>query len=93
MAVETAALSVGSTPKASPMQLMAMSIESFSSAWRVPSVREVERKSQMASARRCFGVVAWLSIVSIENNHKVQSGHTILSVFVAISRISRENVC
>lgn len=45
------------------MQLMAMSIESFSSAVRVPSVSEVERKSQMASARRCLGVVdeAWKS--------------------------------
>jgi len=58
MTDETAAWSVGSTLKASPMQLMATSIESFSSAWRVPSVSELERKSQMASARRCLGVVA-----------------------------------
>ena len=63
---ETVALSEGSTPKASPMQLMAMSTESFSSAWRVPSVSEVERKSQMASARRCLGVVAYWAEVSIE---------------------------
>jgi hypothetical protein len=63
MADCTAALSEGSTLKDSLMQLMAMSIESFSSAVRVPSVSEVERKSQMASARRCLGVVdeAWKS--------------------------------
>lgn len=58
MAWETAAWSEGSTPKASPMQLMAMSIESFSSAWRVPSLSDLERKSQIASARRCFVVAA-----------------------------------
>lgn len=57
MAWETAALSDGSTPKASLMQLMAMSIESLSSACRVPSVSDFERKSQMASARRCLDVV------------------------------------
>ena len=40
------------------MQLMAISMESFSSACSVPSVREVLRKSQIASARRCLEVVA-----------------------------------
>jgi hypothetical protein len=57
MAWDTAALSLGSTPKASPMQLMAISTLSFSSACRVPSVSDVERKSQIASARRCLDVV------------------------------------
>ena len=37
-----------------------MSMDSFSSAGRVESVREVERKSQIARARRCLVVrVAW----------------------------------
>lgn len=58
MAWERASLSEGSTPKAPLMQLMAISISSLSSACRVPSVRDVERKSQIASARRCFDVVA-----------------------------------
>lgn len=58
VAAETAAGSVGSTLKDSPMQLMATSMLSLSSAERVPSVREVDRKSQMARARRCFVVVA-----------------------------------
>lgn len=58
MAWDTAALSAGSTPKVSDMQFTAMSTESLSSACRVPSVRHVERKSQIASARRCLDVVA-----------------------------------
>jgi hypothetical protein len=58
MAADRAALSVGSTPKASEMQLIATSMLSLSSAWRVPSVSEVLRKSQIASARRCLDVVA-----------------------------------
>lgn len=58
MASATAALSVGSTLKDSAMQLTATSMDSWSSAGSVPSVTEVERKSQMASARRCFDVVA-----------------------------------
>lgn len=55
-ALFTAASSAASTLKDSAMQLMATSMESLSSAVRVPSVVEVERKSQMASARRCLGV-------------------------------------
>ena len=58
MASETAALSDGSILKDSAMQLIATSIESWSSAGRVPSVTDVDRKSQIASARRCFDVVA-----------------------------------
>lgn len=60
-ALFTAASSAGSTLKDSAMQLTATSMESLSSAVRVPSVVEVERKSQMASARRCLGVcwAAW----------------------------------
>lgn len=54
MAAWTAGLSAGSTLKDSAMQLMATSMESLSSAVRVPSVDDVERKSQMASARRCL---------------------------------------
>jgi hypothetical protein len=53
-ALFTAALSEGSTLKDSAMQLTATSMESLSSAVRVPSVVEAERKSQMASARRCL---------------------------------------
>lgn len=56
MAEATAAGSEGSTLKESAMQLMATSMESLSSAVRVPSVVEVVRKSQMASARRCLEV-------------------------------------
>lgn len=59
MASATAVLSVGSTLKASAMQLTATSMESWSSAARVPSVTEVERKSQMASARRCLEGLAY----------------------------------
>ena len=58
MAEETAEGSDGSTLKDSPMQLMATSMLSLSSPERVPSVKEVDRKSQIASARRCFVVVA-----------------------------------
>lgn len=54
MAAWTAEESVGSTLNDSAMQLMATSMESLSSAVRVPSVVLVERKSQMASARRCL---------------------------------------
>lgn len=54
MASAKAFLSVGSTLKASAMQLTATSTESWSSAERVPSVTEVVKKSQMASARRCL---------------------------------------
>lgn len=56
-----AASSAGSTSKDSAMQLTATSMESLSSAVRVPSVVEVRRNSQMASARRCLGVcwAAW----------------------------------
>ena len=57
MAADMAALSVGSTWNASEMQLTATSIESLSSACRVPSVNDEDRKSQIASARRCLEVV------------------------------------
>ncbi len=40
------------------MQFWAISMLSASSELRVPSLREVERKSMIASARRCFVVVA-----------------------------------
>ena len=46
------ALLVGSTWKVSAMQEVAISMDSASSDVRVPSFREVERKSIMASARR-----------------------------------------
>ena len=49
-----AALSFGSTLKASAMQLLATSTFSASSVVRVPSLREVERKSIMDSASRFF---------------------------------------
>ena len=42
----------GSTWKVSAMQEVAISMLSESSALRVPSLREVERKSIMARARR-----------------------------------------
>lgn len=58
MASDTAALLEGSTLKASAMQLTATSMDSCSSAGRVPSVTEEDRKSQIASARRCLDVVA-----------------------------------
>lgn len=44
--------SEGSTWKHSAMQLVAISMLSASSGWSVPSLREVERKSTMPSARR-----------------------------------------
>lgn len=59
MASDTAALSVGSILKDSAMQLTATSMDSWSSAGSVPSVTELVRKSQMASARRCLDVVVW----------------------------------
>lgn len=46
------ALLVGSTWKVSAMQEVAISTDSLSSGVRVPSLREVERKSIMARARR-----------------------------------------
>jgi len=49
-----AALLVGSTWKVSAMQEVATSMDSLSSGVRVPSLREVERKSMMARARRFF---------------------------------------
>ncbi len=48
--------------KDSAMQLIATSIESLSSAGSVPSDSEVERKSQMARARRCFDVEAYETV-------------------------------
>ena len=48
--------SVGSTLKHSEMQEVATSIDSRSSSLRVPSVREVLKKSMMESARRCLVV-------------------------------------
>lgn len=42
------------------MQLTATSIESASSAERVPSLTEAFRKSQIASARRCLEFVAYI---------------------------------
>ena len=54
--------SVGSTLKDSEMHDWATSMDSRSSSVRVPSVREVERKSIIASARRCL-VVAMLDVV------------------------------
>lgn len=59
MAELMAALSVASTLKASDIHEVATSIDSASSEGRVPSLREVLRKSMIASARRCFVVVAW----------------------------------
>ena len=50
----TADLSVGSTLKASAMQFVAISMFSASSEVRVPSLREVERKSVIESASRFF---------------------------------------
>ena len=52
--------SVGSTLKDSEIQVVATSMESRSSSVRVPSVREVVRKSIIERARRCL-VVAMLS--------------------------------
>ena len=46
------ALLVGSTWNVSAMQEVAISMDSVSSEVRVPSLREVERKSIMARARR-----------------------------------------
>lgn len=48
--------SVGSTLKDSEIQDCATSIDSRSSSERVPSVKEVLRKSMIASARRCLVV-------------------------------------
>ena len=56
----TAAGSEASTWKQSAMQLLAISMLSASSAWRVPSFREVERKSMMERARRLRESVAWV---------------------------------
>lgn len=69
-ALFTAASSAGSTLKDSAMQLTATSMESLSSAVRVPSVVEVERKSQMASARRCLGFcwAAWKVEAYVSND-------------------------
>lgn len=53
--------SVGSTLKDSEMQVVATSMESRSSSVRVPSVREVVRKSIIDRARRCL-VVAILNV-------------------------------
>lgn len=50
-------MAAGSTLKASEMHDVATSIDSRSSAARVPSSSEVLRKSIIASARRCFVVV------------------------------------
>lgn len=63
MAAWTAAVSVGSILKDSAMQLTATSMESRSSAVRVPSLVEAERKSQMASARRCLEV-CWAAYIA-----------------------------
>ena len=43
---------MGSTWKVSAMQEVAISMDSVSSGVRVPSFREVDRKSMMASASR-----------------------------------------
>ena len=51
---------MGSTLKDSEMQVVATSIESRSSSVRVPSVRDVVRKSIIERARRCL-VVAILN--------------------------------
>ena len=48
--------SLGSTLKESLMQELATSIDSRSSSVRVPSEREVLRKSMIERARRCFVV-------------------------------------
>jgi hypothetical protein len=53
-AAATAALSEGSTLKALDMHSEAISMFSASSAVSVPSLREVERKSIIESARRFF---------------------------------------
>jgi hypothetical protein len=53
-ASETAALSFGSTLKASAMQLVAISTFSASSAVRVPSFCDVDRKSMIESASLFF---------------------------------------
>lgn len=52
----------GSTLKVSAMQFTATSMDSASSEERVPSVVDLVRKSQIASARRCFGVACGLSV-------------------------------
>ena len=58
------ALLVGSTWKVSAMQEVATSMDSVSSEVRVPSLREVLRKSIMARASRFFEsrVDAWWGI-------------------------------
>ena len=66
----------GSTWKVSAMQEVAISMLSLSSGVRVPSLREVERKSMMARARRFLlsRVDAWW--VSIDEMMKrVESYH------------------
>ena len=60
----------GSTLKDSLMQLAATSIDSRSSGVRVPSVREVLRKSIIESARRCL-VVAILRVGRVGGLGKV----------------------
>lgn len=55
-ASDTALVSEGSTLKLSAMQEVATSMDSASSALRVPSLREVFRKSIIASASRFLDV-------------------------------------
>lgn len=54
------------------MQFVAISTESASSEEMVPSLREVERKSIIASASRCLVVwaVAYMSSVFGETKHQ-----------------------
>ncbi len=54
-----AALSCGSTLKDSEMHDWATSMDSVSSVERVPSLRELERKSMMARASRFLDSVAF----------------------------------
>jgi hypothetical protein len=66
MAADMAALSLGSTLKHWDMLSWAISMLSASSELRVPSLSEVFRKLMIASARRCWVVVAAYKFVGLE---------------------------
>ena len=68
MAADMAALSLASTLKHCDMLSWAISMLSASSELRVPSLSEVLRKSMIASARRCFVVVAACKFDGLEFN-------------------------
>ena len=69
-----AALSSTSTLKASAMHWVATSIDSFSSALRVPSVVELLRKSTMARASFFLESMAWKQGVSERCNDLDEAG-------------------